>query len=264
MDNEYFGFFPSVNSLNDSIMENPLNDEFFNNFLGSRNYETALSISMPLPQKQFHLKDSSKINTINIEKKTNDIKTKKSTKKEKYNKKESQSKYFDSSIIKKIKSISLSKISEYLNYKIQKVYEGKIGRGVFEKQLKNLNKNQITNSKSDKEFIHKKLKDIFSDDISCKYSYYSKDHNKKLVENLLNEKNLEKRKIFQNLLSLTFLDCLSHIRGDKSFEPLKGIELLDTIIKQFDEDENYQNLFRYYILHYEEIVMKKREKKKVK
>ena len=37
---------------------------------------------------------------------------------------------------------------------------------------------------------------------------------KLLVEKLLNENDIEKRKTFENIFSLTFLECIKHIRGE--------------------------------------------------
>ena len=256
---ENFIFCSLPDSLNDSIMQNPFNDECFLNFLEVDNFQVG-----PLFKNQFSLEDSFEVSNINIENQTNNIKTKKSTKKEKSTNKENESKYLENNIIRKIKCKLLSYLCEYINSTILKVYEGKIGKGIFEKKLRKLNKNQTADSKLDKEFINKTLKDIFSNDISGRYSYYKKDHNKKLIQYLLNEENLEKREIFKNLFSLTFLDVLKHIRGENFLEQLEGIQSLDTICKQFDDNKNYQELFRYYFFHFEEIVIEKRKTKKKK
>ena len=62
--------------------------------------------------------------------------------------------------------------------------------------LKKINRNQIKNGKVDynQEFLNKKLKDIFSNDISTKYSKnYYREYNKDLIEELLNLEDEEKK-----------------------------------------------------------------------
>ena len=121
-----------------------------------------------------------------------------------------------------------------------------------------MKQSQIVNGKNDKKFLKKSLKEIFSDDISSKYTMHPVDHNKNLIENLLNEVDYDKRKIFENLFSLTFIDCLNHFRGSENFDVLQGIEKLDDVCKKFENDDEYLELFKYYIFNFEEIVMNKR------
>ena len=46
-----------------------------------------------------------------------------------------------------------------------------------------IKQSQVANSnvKFNQQFLYKKLKDIFSEDVSAKCTRYSKDHNKKLI-----------------------------------------------------------------------------------
>lgn len=59
-----------------------------------------------------------------------------------------------------------------------------------------INQSQVVNSnvKFNQQFLYKKLKDIFSEDVSAKCTRYNKDHNKKLINSLLNEKDKIKKK----------------------------------------------------------------------
>ena len=147
---------------------------------------------------------------------------------------------------------------------IYKIYSGNIGKGIFIKELKKMNQRQIINNKNNKEFLNKTLKDIFSDDISGKFTCFLSHHNKNLIQQLLNEEDNEKKIIFQNLFSLTFMDCLNHFRGTKKLCQLDGIITFADINKDkdFKEDEDYFKLFQYYIFHFEEIIMKKRQRNK--
>ena len=52
------------------------------------------------------------------------------------------------------------------------------------------------------------------------------------------------------------MECLFHFRGEKYKDELEGLENLDYICNQFD-DVDYVELFRYHVLNYEKIIMKK-------
>lgn len=171
-------------------------------------------------------------------------------------------KYFEDNIIRKIKSTLISCLSIFINSLIYKIYNGDIGKGILKKELKKMNQNQIIDSKKNKEFLNKALKDIFSDDISAKYTNYHFGYNRELIKILLEEQDIYKRRIFQNLFSLSFLDCLMHFRGSKYFHELEGLECLDNIISEkFEDDKEYSELFRYNVNHFEEIIRGKRQRK---
>ena len=173
-------------------------------------------------------------------------------------------KYCIDNIIRKIRYLILTEINNYINIYIEKIYNGDIGKGIFKKKLlKNIPTNLKT-AKDNKEFLNKKLKDIFSEDISKVYIIYLKDHNKELIKNLLNEEDEEKRIKFNKLFNLTFLDCLKHFIGSKYIEELEGFPSLDIIYQRVDEDQEYLDLFKYYIINFEEIIMKKRTRRNKK
>ena len=173
-------------------------------------------------------------------------------------------KYSEDNILRKIKSTLLSYLFNFINFSIYNIYKGNIKKGLFKRELKKINQSQVVDTRANKEFLHKTLKDIFSDNISPKYTYYSNDYNRKLIEELLNESDYEKRIKFKNLFSLTFLDCLMHFRGNKNFEELKGFESFNKYREKFEDDEEYLNLFDYYISHFEEIIIKKRHRNRKK
>ena len=173
-------------------------------------------------------------------------------------------KYSEDNILRKIKSSILSYLFNFINSTIFNLYEGNIRKGISKKELKKINQSQIVDAKSNQEFLVKSLKDIFSDDISTKYSFYSADYNKKLIKELLNENDYEKRIKFKKLFSLTFLDCLMHIRGNKYFPELEGIESFEKYTSKFKDDKEYLYLFNYYISHFEEIIIRKKRRKRRK
>lgn len=119
-------------------------------------------------------------------------------------------KYSQDNIIRKIKTIVLSYLLIFINKFINNIYKGNIGKGKKIKELKKMNPEQIK-ILGNKKFLYKNLKDIFSEHISTKYTSLDLDHNKILIEKLINEKDSDKKIKFEKLFSLTFVDCLNHI-----------------------------------------------------
>ena len=89
-------------------------------------------------------------------------------------------KFSHDNLIKKCKHIILDNGSFFINQQIKKLYNNKIGDGYFKKELLTLNKKQKSESnvKYNQEFLTKTLGEILSDNISTRYSNYSKQHNK--------------------------------------------------------------------------------------
>ena len=113
--------------------------------------------------------------------------------------------------------------------------------------------------------MNKKLKDIFSQEISTKYCNFSPEHNKKIIDSLVEEKDDAKKSYFVELFNLTFSDCLKHFRGDTCLEELKGFKNLDSVKDEIvnkceEKGEEYFELFAYYIKNYEKLVNKKTKK----
>ena len=183
------------------------------------------------------------------------------------NKKGKHNRFSDDILRRKCKHIILKFLFIFINETIKTVYNNNIGNGYFIKQLLTLNKKQKSNAsiKYNQEFLYKSLRDIFSDDISSKYSNYNLKHNKLLIEELISEKNEEKRKYFQNLFSLNFLQCLKHFRGQESIKELEGMKLFNEIKNELntedDDNENYKKTLENYINKYEDIIIRKKPRK---
>ena len=169
-------------------------------------------------------------------------------------------KYTEDNIIKKIKGNLLFFLNKYINDEINTIYNGNIGHGIFQKQLLKINHNQVIDSKNNKQFLNKTLKDIFSDDISTKYSSFSISHNRDLIKNLLNEDDEEKRIKLNKLFNLTFIECLKHFRGSIIIEELHGLDSLDCMLNKFKDDKEYLRDFKYYCCHFEEVVQNKKNR----
>jgi len=174
-------------------------------------------------------------------------------------------KFADDNLRRKVKHIVLDQLFEFINNKISFLYNGHIGHGISIKKLLTINHKPKANTivKYNKEFLEKTLKDIFSENISSRYTNYMKEHNKNLIENLLNENDDSKRKYFTNLFSLTFLESLEHFRGTKFYEELSGLKGVNEIINQYDNDDepDYKTCLLYYINKFEEIINNKKSRK---
>lgn len=167
-------------------------------------------------------------------------------------------------IIRKIKSCLLNFLLIFINSFIYEKYNGNIGEGKYKKAILKINQQQIINDKNNKIFMKKTLKEIFSNKLSKKFSTFDSEHNKKLIEFLLNESDIEKRKEFQNLFSLTFLDCLNHFSGIKLLSNLKGMKSLNDLCKKFEDDQAYIKSIKYYTFNFEKIIMDKKSRNRTK
>jgi len=203
-------------------------------------------------------------NNINNEKENNNINSLEDkvfigNKRERIKTGKKHTKYSDDNIRRTCKHIILTNLFDFINKKISEQYNNNIGKGIYIKKLLIINQEQKCNSKSkfNKEFLNKSLKDIFSENISKRYTY-PLDHNKNLINRLMNEKDEKKRIYFNNLFNLTFLECLKHFRGDYNISELEGLNGLDEIKKKYGNDSDYLNLLNYYFLNFEDITNKKR------
>jgi hypothetical protein len=169
--------------------------------------------------------------------------------------------YIPDIFVKKIKMLILKKSYNFINEKIIKIFNNDIGKGICIKQLLPINKFVLYHSsvEEDKEFLNKKLKEIFSS-ISNKYTSVLNTKNKNLIDDLINLE--EHGKYFKELFELSFLDCLEHIRGTKNSELLDELPKIDDIINNegiLDEDEI--NIYKDVINNYELIIEKKKKRR---
>ena len=166
----------------------------------------------------------------------------------------------DDNLIRKCKHLVLKNFIDFINEKIEKLYNGKIGNSIFKKKFLTFNKKQKAESSTNynKNFLTKKLKDICSDKISNRFTNYVKDHNKNLITVLLNEEDEEKRIYFQKLFDKTFFDCLNHFRGSNSIEEFKGMKCFNEVKEEFKDDKEYMNIINFYLNNYEDIINRKK------
>ena len=182
-------------------------------------------------------------------------------------------KYSTDNLPRKIKTIAFELIFKFCNKKIEEIYNNNILNGINIKTLKKISYNQIKKMSADynKILLNKKIKEIFSVDISKKYTDFPPSHNKNLINLLLNEEDKEKKIQFNNLFNKTFKECLEQIRGDKNHEGLEGleeayIEYKNKEIISLEENDNsreYRNKFEEMLKNYEESFFNKKQKKKI-
>ena len=179
---------------------------------------------------------------------------------------EKHDKFSDDVIRRKCKYLVIKNLFEFLNNKIKNIYKDKLGHSIFKKELKRINQNQISNTSIDfnKNFLTKKICDIFSEDITSKYTNFPPNHNKNLINKLMNESDENKRIYFQKLFNLNFIQCLKHFNGTEPNILLKGLkcfkDLKNDIINKYEEEEGneYFNILEYYLLNFEDIMNNKR------
>lgn len=169
-------------------------------------------------------------------------------------------KYTSDNMIKKCKTVTLKILANLINKKIKEVFH------TNQKRLMKMNQQQIINShvNYNKLFLYKKLKDIFSENLSSKCKRYPNDYNRKLINELLNQKDKNKKIFFFDIFNLTFLDCIEHFSGSKKIYCLQDLEKLDDVCESLGEDENYKESFRCYIENFKTIIEKKKPRGKSK
>ena len=204
--------------------------------------------------KDINIKENNIINFNNIDKKTiipseknieeNFINQKrKQGRKKKDSLEEGQhnKKTFDN-ILRRIKNSLLNNFRILLNSKIKNVYNFNKLRKKWKLLKINPKHARNSNIEFNKVFIHKSLKEIFSEETTIK-NLCNRDHNKILIKQLLNEKNTEKRKIFEILFNLTFLDLMKYSVGERpDLIELQGLSLSQKLLNEMALDEEYSEL----------------------
>jgi hypothetical protein len=267
--------YKTIKEDEDRTEKNNNNDTISNEYKISNFYFDLISKKNPENLKLNHnnTKDKNNLNG-NKESKKRGRKRKRSDinesdKKEKNKDSNTHDRYSDDNMRKKCKNIILKFALEFLNKKIKEQYDNNIGRGKLRKELKILNQDEKVNStvNIEKSFLFKTLKDIFSENISARLSNFPKNHNKILIESLIEEKDEEKKQYFIKLFNITFLDCLKYFRGEETgIGELEGFKTISSIKETLIEEqgEEYFDLFMYYMKNFKDIIESKKARKKKK
>ena len=228
------------------------------------------------------------INVENSEQKNQDINinieySKEIKNKNKYNKKkcgrkrnkpdtddnhEEHNKFSDDNMRRKCKHLVLNNSLKFINFQIDKIYNGNIGVGVFKKELKIVSQSQKFDATVtfNYHFLNKKLGDIFSEDISGRYTNLPSNHNKLVIYNLMNEKDENKKQYFNKLFNITFIQCMKHFINQDSIKELEGMKCFndvknDILNKCPKDGKEYIESLEYYLKNYEVIINNKKARK---
>ena len=176
---------------------------------------------------------------------------------------EGHTKYAFDNMVRKTKSMIIKLLLNFINKKILIIYDGKIEHGNFIKKLFLMNQAQVSNANINfnKAFLEKTLGEIFSADLSKRINNYKKNHNKTLIEELINEKDKEKKEYFNSLFNLTFSDCLKYFRNSNNANNPKYIYIEgqtefcdlenDSKFKQQNDEEFIEHM-KQFINNYED------------
>ena len=252
IDSEFLNDFKNVNLFHNNLFTNSGNDtDKTNSIYLPKDKEALIQI------ERDDVKEEEKVETIE-EKKLLGRKRKDSLTEGKHNK------FSHDNIIRKIKSIILHIVYLFINDKIKEIYKNEPGYDKEKDELKKIEQSQVINSdiKFNQNFLNETLEHIFSVNISHKYKKYNLEHNKNLINRLLNDKNIKRRQIFHNLFTKTFFECLEHFRGTKNIYELEGINTFDKIKAKYENDPDYLASLEYKLKFYEDIVRNQKGRKK--
>jgi hypothetical protein len=133
-------------------------------------------------------------------------------------------KFTPDNIARKIKTHVFEVLIRYFNSSIiENPNENSEGIIVQKPLLLKINQETILDISKDKviELLHSPLKEIFSRNISKKMTKYAIDENKKTIEDIFKDNNQKRAK---EILNMTFLQSLEHLRGSHYYSELAGLE----------------------------------------
>ena len=181
------------------------------------------------------------------------------------NPKKTHTKFSYDNLKRESKHLVIENVIKFINRKIYEAYNGKIGEGLFKMELMKLNQEQKKNSKVEfnQKFLNMTLKEILSQNITKRIKFYNEDHNKQVINKLIEEK----QDIFEKIFNLTFIDCLEHFIGNKKIEELNGLTLFSEIKEEIleknkNDGESYYKNLEYFMKEYKEKINNAKPKKR--
>ena len=218
---------------------------------------------MPISKKKVQFYTNNSLSTLNQTKEidSNLEKVKLGRKRKNDNSKRVHNKYSDDNIIRKCKHLVLNSVMEFINEKLKLIYN----QNKLKKKLLSFDKTQKADASVDynKNFLTKKLREIFSEKISTKFTNFVPENNKLIIERLTNED--ENNKIYFNkLFNLTFLQCLNHYIGANYIKELDGMKCFNDDKNKIDDKDGYVDILKYYLNNFEERIMGKKSRKQRK
>jgi len=239
------------------------NNEFQNDRINTiQNIESINGNDKNIQQKKRKGKNNKKENKLGR-------KTKRESKVEdKYKKENTHDRFSDDNMRKKCKNIIIKHLQQFINDQIKEYYKDNKGNGSNKKELKILGQGERAKStvEMDKVFLEKHLIDIFSQNISSRCCNFKPDHNKEIIEDLINDGDEKKKEYFKNLFNIKFSDFFKYLKGDIDLKELNGFEFLSLIKEELkiNYDEEYINYLIDYLKNFEEKILNKPKNKKSK
>lgn len=241
------------------------NNGKFDTFLAKKNFdnkENELCKDIIISNNKKDSSDLLKTNyvskKIKVEKKIKNIRFKNEIKAE-YNKTKDN-------VIRKCKNLLLTYIRKFINVKIKEIYDDNIGEGIWRKEILDINSEQKSDNRTNsiKNLLNKTLKEIFSVNISLRYTSYLSNHNKEIIQRFLNENDEKKREKFQKLFNLKFSDCLNKFRDNSiDYEGLEGFPNFDDIKYDLNEDEGSLDKMKKFLKDFENIIKSKKPRNRI-
>ena len=180
-------------------------------------------------------------------------------------------KFSDDNMRRKCKHYILKYLLKFINDDIKNIYNNNIGCGILKKELQTLNQSQKSDAtvNFNKALLKKTIGEIFSENISSRYSILPSNHNKNIINSLMNENDENKKIHFTKLFNLTFDECLKHFIEKEQIDELRGLkcfsQIKDEILKKYPQDgNNYYDNLKFYYENYEDLLDQKRPRKSKK
>ena len=190
---------------------------------------------------------------------------KKGKKRKNCNSYEKHTKFSDDNIQRKCITIIINNSLEFINKRIEKIYNGNIGNGMNCKKLLSVQiRPNFLTIDFIKNLLNKTLGEIFSDNIRIKYTNYLSNHNSLMIKKLLNEKDQDKRMYLEKLLGITFLQCVKKFAGTYNSEELDGFITFNEYKDKLKQEPEYLEALKDYLINFEENIRRKKPKKKKK
>ena len=260
--NSYYFFQKNISIDNENIKENP-NEKITKTIINEEN-DIPFKIKEENISFQKLNKESNKENiNTQIKELKSDINKKNHLGRKRRNDccNGEHNKYSEDNLRRKAKNLVLDYTMDFLNETIKNIYNGNIGEGMPIKKLFPLNRSFKcdTTIQHNRDILDNTLADIFSENISTRYSYYSPNHNSELIKRLLNEKDEFKRLYFKKIFNLTFLQCLKSFTGNDICDELKQLKKFSEIKSKFTDETEYINRLELYLIKFENIIKTKKK-----
>ena len=172
----------------------------------------------------------------------------------------------EDNIERRIKHLILKYSLKFINEKIKLIYNENIGHGIFKKELLPIHQGIKSNNsvKFNTSLLNKTLGEIFSDNISNKYTNYFPNHNRVIIKKLLNGKDEKIVSYFKKLFNITFSQCMDKFKGNNEVKELEGFITFNDIKNELPGEPEYIEAFQFNLAKYENKLKKKLENSKSK